>query len=179
MSNSVEYIDTDFAADPVVHTKFFGRFDAGIDPDGTPLPDLYVDPSAILNARGPAPFIPSHGWSHGDRALPRLAAIYHPWADRFDVISFVIREVVSPTEIEIRLFDIFTLGPEGFDYVVESKGITLDLIMNFATNQYDEGRAFLKLCALDQGQDIDPIMDWAWAMIRGAAKLDKPDGLVN
>ena len=179
MSYSSNNIVANFVADPVVHSKFFKRFSEATDSDGTPLPDLYVDPCTILTARGAAPFAHNHGWEPEDGDAPRLAAVYHPWADRFDVISFVIKEVISPTEIELALFDIFTLGPNGFGYIIESEGIPFDLVMDFSTNHYDGDYPVLTLYAQDHGQPIDMIMKWAWTMIRGEAKLDNSDGLVN
>jgi hypothetical protein len=91
----------------------------------------------------------------------------------------VIKEVISPTEIELALYDIFTLGPNGFGYMIESEGIPFDLVMDFSTNHFDGDYPVLTLYAQDHGQPIDMIMKWAWSMIRGEAKLDNPDGLVN
>jgi len=179
MSYSVEYIDTDFSTDPVVHAIFFKRFSETTDSDGTPLPDLYADPCTILTARGAAPFAHNHGWVPEDEDVPRLAAVYHPWADRFDVISFVIQDVKSATEIELALFDIFTLGPNGFGYMIESEGIPFDLVMDFSTNHFDGDYPVLTLHAQDHGQPIDMVMRWAWAMIGSVVTEQTPKSLAN
>ncbi len=130
---------TDCIMDRAVRAHFAKLFSEGTDADGTPLRDLYLlhADSQVLMARGKPPVDKSHGWAPEDERTPRLAAVYHPWADRFDVTSFVIKEVISPTEIEIALYDIFTLDPNRFDYFFESKGDPFNLVVDFETKHYE------------------------------------------
>ena len=181
MSNKNTNTRTNYIMSLAVRAHFAKLFCENNDPDGTPLCDLYLlqADSRVLTAWGKPPFVPSHSWRLEDQHTPFIAAAYHPRAHRFDVISFGIKEITSPTEIEISLYDIYTLGTNGFDYIFESKGDPFDLVMDFETNQYDEGRAFLKLCALDQGHDIGSIMDWAWVMIGTRVDINSPTRLPN
>ncbi len=139
---------TDCIMDRAVRAHFAKLFSEGTDAEGTSLPDLYQfhANSLVLTARGEPPVVKSHGWVPEDEHTPRLAAVYHPWVDRFDVTSFVIKEVISTTQIEIALYDIFTLDPNRFDYFFESKGDPFNLIVDFETRHY-EGLTRPRRCA--------------------------------
>ncbi len=172
---------TNYIMGLAVRAHFAKLFCESNDPNGTPLCDLYLlhADSQVLTAWGEAPFVPSHSWTLEHQHTPFIAAAYHPSAHRFNVISFGIKEVTSPTEIEISLYDIFTLGPSGFDYIFESKGDPFDLVMDFETNRYEGAYPALMQYAQDHGQAIDQIMGWAWAMIGSVVTEQPPKSLPN
>ncbi len=172
---------TDCIMDRALRAHFAKLFSEGTDPEGTPLPDLYQyhTNSRVLMATGNPPLVDCHSWTVKDRGNPHLSAIYDKSTDRFDVISFGIEEVISPTEIELALYDIFTLGANGFGYMVESEGTPFDLIMDFETNYYGGDYPALMLHAEDYDQPVERIMDWAWAMIGSVVTEQQPKSLAN
>ena len=181
MSDKNTNTRTNYIMSLAVRAHFAKLFCKSNDPDGTPLCDLYLlqADSRVLTAWGKPPFVPSHSWRLEDQHTPFIAAAYHPSAHRFDVISFVIKEVISATEIEISLYDIFTLGANGFGYMVESEGTPFDLIMDFETNYYGGDYPALMLHAEDYDQPVERIMDWAWAMIGSVATEQPPKSLAS
>ena len=181
MSNKNTNTRTNYIMSLAVRAHFAELFCESTDPEGTPLCDLYLlhADSQVLTAWGEAPFVPRHSWTLEDQHTPFIAAAYHPSAHRFDVISFGIKEITSPTEIEISLYDIYTLGPNGFDYIFESKGDPFDLVMDFETNQYEGAYPALMQYARNNGQPIAQIMDWAWAMIGSVVTEQPPKSLAN
>ena len=172
---------TDHIVGLAVRAHFANLFSEGTDAYGVPLPDLYQyhTNSRVLMATGTPPLVDCHSWTVKDRGKPHLSAIYDKSADRFDVISFGIEDVISPTEIELALYDIFTLGANGFGYMVESEGTPFDLIMDFETNYYGGDYPALMLHAEDYDQPVERIMDWAWAMIGSVVTEQTPKSLAN